>query len=475
MRTPATRPLTVAVLAAGVLGDIALRTGIASVVGSATIVLMAAILLRSGRLRTRGAQLLAYGAVPFALGLHLRTASWLVALDSLVAIGLLLLAASYADGVSILRASVPELLARSLAVLGHAGRAGKFVGETLVVRRGAPWRSLLRGLLFAIPCVVVLGAILASGDAMFASLFHIDVHFTTGFGHVVVALSCAFVMATMLQVASAAWRPAGSVGFRPLRAIEVTVVLVALDALFGLWAIAQVVTMSGAGNHVLQTRGLTYAQYARSGFFQLLWVAGLTMAVVLALRAMIVRDDALAQSRFVRGTRVLLSIALAMVAVSVQRLGLYEDAYGLTVLRVVVHVVAIAIGVLVLLLAASCIKKLSNNNWFPAAVIVVGCCTVLALNIVNPDALVVRNNVSRAGTATVQLDGLYLISLTDDGVPSAVRALSDLSGADASALRSSLCARPHATHSWWGYNRSARAADAAIASLHCSQLNGEHP
>jgi len=62
-------------------------------------------------------------------------------------------------------------------------------------------------------------------------------------------------------------------------------VLAGLDVLFTAFVVAQAVTAAGGAATVLETRGLTYAQYARSGFFQLVAVALITLVVLLALRA----------------------------------------------------------------------------------------------------------------------------------------------------------------------------------------------
>ncbi len=72
---------------------------------------------------------------------------------------------------------------------------------------------------------------------------------------------------------------------RPIGAVEATVVLCGLTGLYALFAVAQLVAAMGGNDHVVQTTGLTYAEYARSGFFQLLWASGITLVALLVLRA----------------------------------------------------------------------------------------------------------------------------------------------------------------------------------------------
>ena len=53
-----------------------------------------------------------------------------------------------------------------------------------------------------------------------------------------------------------------------------------LDALFVAFVAVQATVLFGGHAHVLETEGLTYAEYARQGFWQLLWVSALTLLVL---------------------------------------------------------------------------------------------------------------------------------------------------------------------------------------------------
>ena len=53
-----------------------------------------------------------------------------------------------------------------------------------------------------------------------------------------------------------------------------------LDALFLAFVAVQATVLFGGHAHVLETEGLTYAEYARQGFWQLLWVSALTLLVL---------------------------------------------------------------------------------------------------------------------------------------------------------------------------------------------------
>ena len=92
------------------------------------------------------------------------------------------------------------------------------------------------------------------------------------------------------------------------------------------------------------TAGLTYAEYARSGFWQLLVVTGLTFVVVGTRlegrrRAHATRRLVL---RFLLGA--LLCLTLVVLVSALHRLRLYEDAFGLTRLRLLAEGIALWLG-----------------------------------------------------------------------------------------------------------------------------------
>src|SRR5205085_4277547 len=94
----------------------------------------------------------------------------------------------------------------------------------------------------------------------------------------------------------------------------------------------------------------TYAEYARTGFFQLLAVAAITLAVLLGLRAATDLSAPADRRRFTILALSATSLTVVIVVVAIARLGLYEDAFGLTMLRLYSKVFAVWIGVVFLLL-----------------------------------------------------------------------------------------------------------------------------
>jgi two-component system, OmpR family, sensor histidine kinase BaeS len=189
---------------------------------------------------------------------------------------------------------------------------------------------------------------------------------------------------------------------------------------------------------VQQTTGLTYAVYARSGFFQLLWVAVLTVGGLLMLRAVTDRSDPTSARRFAVLSCVVCGLTLLIVAVAIRRLVLYSDVYGLTMLRLYSTMFAVWVGVVLVLVAAWLAGVRGDRAWLPAAAGACGLALLLGLNVANPEALVAKHNLQRE--AALEPDTGYLISdLSADAVPVIAELLPSLDADDREVAIKQLC------------------------------------
>jgi hypothetical protein len=105
-----------------------------------------------------------------------------------------------------------------------------------------------------------------------------------------------------------------------------------------------------------------------------------------------------------------------------QRLLLYESAYGFTRIRVQTHVLMIWLGIL--LIAALVLELINKPRSFGLAALLVAFGFGLTLNVLNPDATIVRLNLKSEYT-TQELDAQYLLSLSSDAIPNLVKAFKD--------------------------------------------------
>jgi hypothetical protein len=168
------------------------------------------------------------------------------------------------------------------------------------------------------------------------------------------------------------------------------------------------------------TQGLTYAEYARRGFFELVAAAAFVVPVLL-VADWAAADDAVRGRRVLRAMSTLLVLLLAgVLASAAYRMRLYQDAYGLTEQRLYVSVFMVWLTGVLGWLGATVLRGRRRGFAFPA--IAGGLACIAALHVLNPHALIARVNISRAASGA-DVDGSYLLTLSADAVPTLIARL----------------------------------------------------
>jgi len=308
--------------------------------------------------------------------------------------------------------------------------------------------------------LLVFGALFASADAAFAELLGgllpewevSDLIYRTFLFVMVTGVT--LTAATLAHLPSRFDELAPGRG-KALPAWEWAVPLAVLDLLFLTFVIVQLPVLTGGKEHVISTGGLTYAEYARQGFWQLLVVAALTLAVLaVAIRKV---DREKRQDRTL--ARVLLGafcvLALAIVASAVRRMWLYEEEFGFTRLRILVHAVELWLAVVFVLVLAAGIAL--RGSWLPRAVLGTGVVTLLILAYLSPDAFIADKNVERF-ERTGKIDVHYLSTLTADAVPGLNRLPEPKRSCALQQIELSL----ESDEPWYQYNRARERARAIL-------------
>jgi hypothetical protein len=197
----------------------------------------------------------------------------------------------------------------------------------------------------------------------------------------------------------------------PAHRWEWLVPVLLVDAVFGLFVAAQLSAFFGGHDYVRRTTGLTYAEYVHQGFGQLTVATLLTLLVVWAAAHWADESDRV----WLRGSLGLLcAFTMVVVGSALHRMALYQDAYGLTRLRLVVYVFEGWLGLLVL--GAVVAGLVRWGLWVPRFALVTGVAALLGLAALNPDALIAKQNLDRYD-ATGKVDWHYLRNLSADAVP----------------------------------------------------------
>lgn len=397
-----------AVVAVAACFDLAMRSGLAGVGGALCIAVASGALLGSGVLRTTTSKAIVAAAPLFGIWLLIRTSPWLVPFDAIAACALVLLGCSLGRGGSLWDMSVPRVGARALQALVQAVLGPAYVAASPRGRRVA---GVVRGILIAIPIVLVLALLLGSADAVFRSFIDFDAAEVAS--HAFLFAFGAIAMAGLFRLASVSGAEMPATKAPRLGSAEWTVVLGALDTLLAAFAIARLVALSEGGRRVINEAGLTYAEYARSGFFQLLIAAAIVIAVLAAVRAVAETASPRHTLRLKVLSLIAVALTLAIVVSAFQRLVLYEEVFGLTMLRLYVQVAIVWIAIVVLAFGAQIAGLGRGHKWVWSAGGITALVLLFSMNVLNPEAFVVRYNIEHQHD-TARFDPAYGLELSDD-------------------------------------------------------------
>lgn len=395
--------LAAALAAAALLPGKPLGVGVVIVAALVAVAVALAARPRAGRL------LFAVLALALTVPAALLDATWVIALD---------LAAAWA--LAVVAVSGPHLASLAAPVVRLADVPA--LAPPIPRRISPAVRGGLLGVVVAAPFAVLFW----QADAAFAQ-FGRDIPLPAASPLPGQAVTFIVVLAASLGLALAAARPFVRNVTGPSRRLtpwEWAVPLALLNVLFLAFVLVQLAVLFGGRDRVLRTAGLSYAEYARQGFWQLLAVAALTLGVIGA--AALVADTPRRAHRLLLRALcgALCALTVVVLVSTVQRLLLYEDAFGLTRLRLFVTAFALWLGGLFALLVLAGIVGAVRRRLAP--VVVAG--TALALlgfSLASPDRLIAERNVER-WRETGRVDERYLLRLSADAVPALVELPAEL-------------------------------------------------
>lgn len=490
-----TTPLLLAALGVGIAGDLLIpsdlwRTGFAlwmAVVAIVAIGLRArttgasvAMIAEDGRTHRERTWLIV-GAAVAAAGLAWRDAEILLPIDLLSTLCMGALVAWHGTGRRLRELTVVQ--SARAAVIGVVTLA---TGAPAALRDGAEHsatraalarrlRALAIGIVLAIPPLALVAGLLSESDQRFEA-YIVELHrllTTTAAQHL---LTTAFVSWLALGWLRSATRDRVSTIVPELRSpglpfLTVSVALIGLVALLALYLTTQAQALFGGADHLLAAVGLTPAEYARRGFFEMVVASGIVVAT-LVLAEWLLREDEAERRRFGMIGGVLVFEVAALLLSAVARMRLYIGEFGLTGDRFF----AIAIMVLVaaaLVVVLTTLPRGQSARFAPRMLgVTIG--WVALLNVVNPGAIIVRTNLARA-EAGKAFDVPYHAKLSGDAVAVLAAEAGRLPAPTCTALSTALTAHwakrlAESSGDWRSESlssRRARAWHAAGASLPC--------
>lgn len=270
-------------------------------------------------------------------------------------------------------------------------------------------KSKLKSILIVAPIVFVILVILSSADAMFGSIFEgvFDIFrkfsFEDLFGRLVSILFLftylGSVLYYILNKYESAYRSCGK-GIS-LDDYTVKLLLTVLNVVYLVFDFIQIRSLIF---HQVSVN-IDYASYARSGFFQLMFISLINLIILLISH----KNDSKYNKVM---SLIMVMFTFFIICSSFFRMYMYESAYGYTLLRLLVYVSLFTLVILLIPTVVYIVKSINVFKYY--MIIIVSIYTVLCLLPV--DYFIAYNNVNRY-YRTGKIDIGYLKNYSTDNIP----------------------------------------------------------
>lgn len=243
--------------------------------------------------------------------------------------------------------SIGKLLETTIKIIGNFGRPFSHLSQYIKSagnKKSEKSRYIIIGIFSAIPVVLLVILLLASAD----SVFREGIRQILGFENIVVNLIgiiLFFIIGYMISYSVSLFlnqnENAVESNSNKLAALPVTIVVTIVTGIYAIFSMVQIVYLF-IGKGTLPN-GYTYAEYAREGFFQLLFLCAINVVAVLVCMELVEKSKTLKITLYP-----LCLCTIIMTLSSAYRMKMYIGEYGLTSLRIyVLWILLVIITVLV--------------------------------------------------------------------------------------------------------------------------------
>ncbi len=279
-------------------------------------------------------------------------------------------------------------------------------------------RSIILGILWTLPILLILGSLLVSSDSRFEhfaiNLFSFE--FLKLFNEILLIiiyfpLVSAFFYATLLGSAlKTHQRKKTSLS---LEGVQILTILTLINLLFLSYIVIQFSNFFGGDQLILETGRQTYSSYARRGFWELITLAIIVLPLLLIAHWLQRNEQKSLQIWFNRASILLIFCLVTIEASAIHRMYLYVKIYNLTELRFYSSIFMFYMMGGLIVFCLTVLKK--KRGQFIAAIVIQTILVILFLNIINSDAQISQYNISRNQYRSIDIN--YLKKLSTDAYP----------------------------------------------------------
>lgn len=298
--------------------------------------------------------------------------------------------------------------------------------------------NIFKALCITIPIVIVIVAILASADSVFNNMiFNILNVFTNIFSSIdfsgfiirLILIICIFIYLSSFFYNITKYEEESVLEndtneSKKIESMTLKMVLTALNIVYLIFCIIQINSL------FMQKTNINYADYARQGFFQLMIVSIINLIVIL-----IAKKYGEENNKYINFMEILMIIFTFIIIVSsAVRMYFYEQAYGYTLLRLLVYCVLLTEAILLIPTILYILNKHRNliKTYFTIIVVM-----YIGMNIINFDAIIANRNINRY-IETGKIDLEYLEKETGTDAISNIIEILEIENADDTVKKETL-------------------------------------
>ncbi|HEX3030202.1 MAG TPA: DUF4173 domain-containing protein [Clostridia bacterium] len=354
--------------------------------------------------------------------------------------------------------------------------AGKLIGRKKGFQKHTNVIRVVIGLSISIPLVLIVTLLLSSADQVFSSFIDqvtgvfINVHINIGEFIVragLVIIICIVSFSYLWGLINPKYP-----GFYNLQnnktsskgiwdPVVILTILISINMIYVLFTVIQFSYLFGSLGNSLPHK-LTYAEYARKGFFELIVVTLINLGFLL-VNINLTKKGGPVLSKALNILNSLLIACTAIMLFSAHfRMSMYEETYGYTYLRLLTHAFMAFIAVLLLI---ALFKLWYEKTPLVKAYIIAALLSYMVVNYINIDALIAQNNINRYHK-THKIDTSYLTSLSYDATPSLVKLVKDKNKNVSVVIQNHLFSQKEnlsKKHSWQSFNISKYRAKSVLS------------
>lgn len=274
--------------------------------------------------------------------------------------------------------------------------------------------SIVRGIVITVPVFIVLFFLLTNADPIFGKLAQ---RLVENLKERVIFSTIIFVSLFAFGIAKIREKISETLGTREIpfgRVYELSIILGSIVTLFGLFITVQFKylfsNVSEGELGQLGVSSLTYSEYVRRGFFELLIVSVISSLIILFVFRSLhhLKDKQKLLLQLLTG---FLTVETMLILVSgFKRLVLYYDAHGLTRARVFGFIFLVWLSLILVILLMRVFREW-KREWILKYTVLVTLLILFSMNLVNIDGLIATKFKP---TVNDEIDYYYLTSLSAD-------------------------------------------------------------